>query len=338
MRIITRTSDSVEPQDWRQILAGSFRSVESLLNHLHISPDQVETSHQAARDFAIMVPRPFADMMELSNPDDPLLQQVLPRPQELVEVDGFVADPLEEKHANVQQGIIHKYQGRILLMAASSCAVNCRYCFRRHFPYQENRIGRQDWQQTLEYIRSDSSIEEVILSGGDPLMMQDKHLTELVTELEGIPHVSRLRIHTRLPVVIPQRITEQLCELLQKTRLSTSCVLHINHANELSLAHTDYYRQLRNAGVTLLNQSVLLKQVNDDLSVLTDLSKQLFEFGVLPYYLHLLDPVKGASHFDVSEQQAVVLHQQLMAQLPGYLVPKLVREQGGKAYKTPILT
>ena len=338
MRIITRTDDSVEPQDWRQLLAGSFRSVESLLDYLKIPQDSIEACHQAARDFAIMVPEPFANLMQPGNIHDPLLLQVLPQPQELDEAEGFIRDPLQEKHANVQQGIIHKYQGRLLLMAASSCAVNCRYCFRRHFPYQENRIGRQDWQQTLEYIRNDSSIEEVILSGGDPLMMQDKHLAELVSQLEEIPHVSRLRIHTRLPVVIPQRITPQLCKLLQNSSLNISCVLHINHANELSLAHKDYYQQLRNAGVILLNQSVLLKRINNDLSVLADLSKQLFEFGILPYYLHLLDPVKGASHFDVPEQEAITLHQQLMAQLPGYLVPKLVREQGGKAYKTPITT
>lgn len=337
MHIITRTSDAVEPQDWRQILAESYRDLDKLLEFLQIDLNERQSAKIASQDFSLLVPGPYAELMEPGNPHDPLLLQVLPQAAELHSPAEYVTDPLAEKHANIQQGIIHKYRGRILLLAASGCAVNCRYCFRRHFPYQENRISRQQWQQTLEYVARDSSIEEVILSGGDPLMLQDHHLSELIDQIEAIPHVQRLRIHTRLPVVIPQRITPKLCQRLQQSRLLTSCVLHINHPNELSEAHRSHYQELRDANVTLLNQAVLLRQVNDQLSVLSELSKQLFEFGILPYYLHLLDPVKGASHFDMPQQDAIALHQQLMCELPGYLVPKLVREEGGKAHKTAIV-
>ena len=326
MHIITRTSDAVEPQDWRQILAESYRDLDKLLEFLQIDPDERQSANIASQDFSLLVPGPYADLIEPGNPKDPLLLQVLPQAAELHSPAGYVTDPLAEKHANIQQGIIHKYRGRVLLLAASGCAVNCRYCFRRHFPYQENRVSRQQWQQTLEYVARDNSIEEVILSGGDPLMLQDHHLSELIDQIEAIPHVQRLRIHTRLPVVIPQRITPELCQRLKDSRLLSSCVLHINHPNELSAQHRNYYHALRDANVTLLNQAVLLRQVNDQLSVLSELSKQLFEFGILPYYLHLLDPVKGASHFDIPQQEAVALHQQLMCELPGYLVPKLVRE------------
>lgn len=334
MSIITRTSDAVEPQDWRQLLAGSFRQASELLHYLNLQPADVELSEQASHDFPLLVPRPFAERMQKGNPQDPLLLQVLPQQSETLEVAGYITDPLAEKHANIQQGIIHKYHGRVLLLAASGCAVNCRYCFRRHFPYQDNRLSRKQWQQALDYIRNDNSIEEVILSGGDPLMLQDEHLQQLLQQIEAIPHVRRLRIHSRLPVVIPQRITTALCHMLADSRLAVSCVLHINHANELSENDLFRFKQLQHSGVVLLNQAVLLKQVNDSLSDLSELNKQLFEFGIVPYYLHLLDPVKGAAHYDVPESQARQLHQQLQQILPGYLIPRLVREEGGKRHKT----
>jgi len=337
VRIITRTADAVEPQDWRTELAGAFRQIDDLLDFLDIPITALPICQQAQADFPLLVPRPYAQQMEKGNINDPLLLQVLPQAVEMIEQPGYVADPLAEKHSNIQQGIIHKYHGRVLLLAASGCAVNCRYCFRRHFPYQENRVSRQHWQQTLEYVASDSTIDEVILSGGDPLMLQDQHLDELITAIENIPHVRRLRIHSRLPVVIPQRITDALCRRLSNSRLHCSCVLHINHGNELSEQHNSAFRQLRQAGVTLLNQTVLLRKVNDSLRVLAELNKQLFEFGILPYYLHLLDPVKGAAHFDLDEHAAVALHQQLLEALPGYLVPRLVREESGKKSKTPII-
>lgn len=337
MPIITRTGCSVEPQDWRQLLARSIRTTDELLAYLHLS-DAILTDEvsSAVSEFPLLVPKGYADLMEKGNPQDPLLLQVLPQGEEVADQPGYVRDPLGEKHSNIEQGVIHKYKGRVLLLAASACAVNCRYCFRRHFPYQDNRIGRRQWQDTLEYVARDHSIEEVILSGGDPLMLQDAQLIELIRHIEEIPHVTRLRIHTRLPVVIPQRITSELIQRLAGSRLQVSCVLHVNHGNELSENHREPLNALRLAGVALLNQAVLLRNVNNDLSILSELSKQLFEFGVLPYYLHLLDSVQGARHFDISTQEALELHQGLLEELPGYLVPKLVREEAGKKNKTPI--
>lgn len=337
MSIITRTSAAVEPQDWQQLLAGAFRQADELLEYLEIPRDALPVSQSAHQQFPTLVPRPFAELMEKGNLNDPLLRQVLPLDVEMENTPGYVTDPLAEKHSNIQQGIIHKYHGRVLLLAASGCAVNCRYCFRRHFPYDDNRISRQQWQETLQYVAEDPSIEEVILSGGDPLMLKDQHLAYLCQAIEAIPHVTRLRIHSRLPVVIPQRITDALCSLLQHSRLHTSLVLHCNHANELTETHHAQLQKLRLSGVTLLNQAVLLKGINNSLSVLSDLHKQLFEFGVLPYYLHLLDPVAGAAHFDLHKQEALQLHQQMLETMPGYLVPRLVREEGGMKNKTPII-
>ncbi|MCA6064792.1 EF-P beta-lysylation protein EpmB [Thalassolituus marinus] len=336
MPIITRSAAPVESSDWQQLLAGAFRNSKDLLNYLGLPPDSAISGVARASGFPVLVPRPYADQMEHGNPDDPLLRQVLTHSEELVQAPGFVSDPLEEAAANKTPGIIHKYRGRVLLLAASGCAVNCRYCFRRHFPYSDNRLSRAQWQQALGYIENDHSITEVILSGGDPLMLQDKALSELIEHCEAIPHVKRLRIHTRLPVVIPQRLTESLIRMLCDSRLQTSIVLHINHANELSEAHRPALENLRRGGVTLLNQSVLLRNVNNDFRVLSDLSECLFEFGIMPYYLHLLDRVAGAHHFEVAEDEAVRLHRSLLNHLPGYLVPRLVREVAGQESKAPI--
>ncbi|MDK2776963.1 MAG: EF-P beta-lysylation protein EpmB [Pseudomonadota bacterium] len=336
MPIITRSAVSVERDDWRQILAQAFRSAGDLLDYLGLAADRLPQVLTEFRDFPLLVPQPYASLMEPGNPADPLLLQVLPLRDELLPVPGFSSDPLEEAGANPDRGIIHKYHGRVLLLAASGCAVNCRYCFRRHFPYADNRVSRAQWQQALDYIRNDTSITEVILSGGDPLLLQDDALQELVSLCDAIPQLKRLRIHTRLPVVIPQRVTPQLAQILKHSRLTTSMVLHINHARELSPALHSSLSTLREAGVTLLNQSVLLKNVNNDFRVLSELSESLFEFGILPYYLHLLDRVSGAHHFEISEAEAVKLHRELLAGLPGYLVPRLVREIAGLPNKAPI--
>lgn len=336
MRIITRTDASIEPRDWRQILSSSIRDLNELLERLNLSPEDLPAQQRAALDFPILVPEPFLQQMTIGDPNDPLLLQVLPRAAETEIVAGYIADPLAEKHANVNRGIIHKYHGRVLLLAASGCAVNCRYCFRRHFAYEDNRISREEWKKTLDYIRQNNSITEVILSGGDPLMLRDSALFELMAEIENIPHVKRLRIHSRLPVVIPQRLTAELIRRLGDSRLSSSIVMHINHPQELSELHRDRFKELRLAGVLILNQAVLLRNINDKLRVLSDLSELLFEFNVVPYYLHLLDPVKGAHHFDVPEHEAQQLYKQLLARLPGYLVPRLVRELSGEASKSPI--
>ncbi len=274
--------------------------------------------------------------MVKGDPRDPLLLQVLPLVAEDQLQPGFTVDPLGEQMTNVETGVIHKYHGRVLLLAASGCAINCRYCFRRHFPYSENRLGRSQWQSALNYIAQDTSITEVILSGGDPLMLQDERLAELVESIADIAHVQRLRVHSRLPVVIAERLTAQLTDILTRTRLRSTLVLHVNHPHELTPEHAQRLAVMRQAGVTLLNQTVLLKGVNDSGEVLIELSEQLFNHHLLPYYLHVLDRVQGAQHFDVSSAEAYALYQQMLAKLPGYLVPKLVREEAGQPHKTPL--
>ena len=336
MHIITQTHDEYQGMSWQQILAQSVKSVAELITQLALDSKQVERTLQEKLAFPLMVPPTFVARMQKGNWQDPLLLQVLPVQDELQQVAGFGVDPLGEQATNVQKGIIHKYQGRVLLIAASGCAINCRYCFRRHFPYQENRVGREQWQQQLQYIANDPSISEVILSGGDPLMLSDAALTELVQQIEAIGHVRRFRIHSRLPVVIPQRLTEQLLSLLAGSRLKTTLVLHVNHPQELSELHAQRLPRWRAAGITLLNQSVLLKGINDQATTLIELSERLFELDVLPYYLHVLDRVQGAHHFEISETAAKQLYQALLANLPGYLVPKLVREIAGQPNKTPL--
>jgi EF-P beta-lysylation protein EpmB len=321
---------------WNQILAGATRDVPSLLNQLEIPISELNKRQQACHDFPLLVPQPFIDKMEKGNANDPLLLQVLPQSSELEQAEGFINDPLAEKHSNLQKGLIHKYHGRVLVLLSTGCAVNCRYCFRRHFAYQENRIGKNDWQAILDYVAQDNSIEELILSGGDPLMLNDSQLEKFIIQAETIPHLQRLRIHTRLPVVIPQRITDKFIEILQSTRFDCAIVLHINHSNEIDPLLVVALQKLKVAGVSLLNQAVLLKDINDSAETLIELSKSLFGSGVLPYYLHLLDKVTGAHHFEIDENRAKQIHQQLLLKLSGYLVPKLVREEPGKTSKTPV--
>ncbi|MDP2506008.1 MULTISPECIES: EF-P beta-lysylation protein EpmB [unclassified Oceanobacter] len=337
MHIITRSA-AIEQQDWQQILASAIRSPEQLFSALHLAPTHLSDRQLAASTFPVLVPAPYLQKMEPGNPHDPLLRQVLPDAEELIAMPGYVSDPLDEQHANITPGIVHKYQGRLLLLAATGCAVNCRYCFRRHFDYADNRLSRRQWQSALDYVRDDPSISEVILSGGDPLMLKDEALAELVDTIGQIPHVRRLRIHTRLPVVIPQRLTPALAQLLGHSRLSISVVLHINHANEIDELFRQHLQTLRQAGITLLNQSVLLQGVNNQAATLIELSQSLFDAGILPYYLHLLDPVTGTHQFDTPTAEALAIYQQLHQQLPGYLLPRLVREEAGKAGKSLIMT
>ena len=321
---------------WQEELSGAIRAPQALLRSLQLSDDLLPAAEAAARLFPLRVPRPYLARIEPGNPRDPLLLQVLPLHAEQLEVPGFVPDPLQEQVSLRQPGVLHKYQGRVLLIVSGACAINCRYCFRRHFPYQDNNLGRDEWQQSLSYIAANPDIEEVILSGGDPLVASDKRLAWLLSEIEAIPHVQRLRIHTRLPIVIPQRITPALLTLLQNTRLQTLMVIHANHPRELDQAVRDALQSLRASGILLLNQSVLLRDINDSADTLAELSKALFAAGVLPYYLHLLDPVAGTAHFDVDENRAQKILQELRASLSGYLVPKLVREEAGEPSKTPI--
>ncbi len=336
MPIVAQTENIFIKSDWGQVLAQSLRSSEQLLTALELQPADFPEGLSPAQHFPLLVPRPFVARMQKGNPFDPLLLQVLPLAAEEQLHPSFITDPLGEQESNVATGIIHKYHGRVLLLAASGCAINCRYCFRRHFPYSDNRLGRAQWQAALNYIAQDRSISEVILSGGDPLMLQDERLAELVEAIAEIAHVQRLRIHSRLPVVIAERLTDELTDILTRTRLRSSLVLHVNHPNELSPEHGQRLARMRQAGVTLLNQTVLLKGVNDSAEVLIELSEQLFNHHLLPYYLHVLDRVQGAQHFDLSSAEAYGLYQQMLAKLPGYLVPKLVREEAGQPHKTPL--
>lgn len=317
---------------WQKILAQGFATANELLAFLQLPPTLGNSV--AEKTFKTRVPRGYAQRMQPGNARDPLLLQVLAVGEELQPHEGFVQDPLVEKQVNPIAGLMHKYHGRVLLTVTGSCAINCRYCFRRHFPYDNNNPGREGWQQSIAYIANDPSIQEVILSGGDPLIASDTLLATLLEQLAAISHVKTLRFHTRIPVVLPERIDAGLLQLLNEIPCKKVMVLHCNHANELNEDVAQACDMLRQAGCVLLNQAVLLAGVNDDAQVLASLSERLFACGVLPYYLHLLDKVQGAAHFDIPKQRALSLYHELQALLPGYLVPKLAREEPGKKNKT----
>jgi EF-P beta-lysylation protein EpmB len=314
---------------WTRELAMAVTDLDTLLAMLQL--ERIDLSVDDRPDFNLRVPRPFIARMQPGNPADPLLLQVLPLAAEREFRPGHVPDPLRESEATRGAGLIQKYAGRALLIAAPSCAVHCRYCFRRHFPYDDQYAGQA--LPGIDVIADDPSVREVILSGGDPLMLKDAALAKLVSRLEELPHVERLRIHTRLPVVIPARVTHELAALLVGSRLLTSLVLHVNHPQEIDADLRRALRLLKQRGVTLLNQSVLLRAVNADADTLIRLSEDLFACGVLPYYLHLPDPVAGTGHFHVSAAEGRALLAALAATLPGYLVPKLAREVPGAAAK-----
>jgi len=318
---------------WQNCLKEMTTSISDLLTQLNLSPEQVSLSQEVAKTFPLRVPQGFISRMKKGDPNDPLLTQVLPITDELKQQPGFIKDPLQEAKVNPIPGLLHKYHGRVLLTLAPSCAINCRYCFRRHFPYEENNPGRQGWDDALVYIADDTSIEEVIYSGGEPLLQSDEALLDLNQKISKIPHVKRIRIHTRMPVVIPERITEEFIHAFTQTRLKTILVIHSNHANEIDDAVAAAMQRLTNANILLLNQSVLLKGVNDSEQALVELSLKLFDANVLPYYLHLLDKVEGAAHFDVDEVSATQLMKLIANKLPGYLVPRLVKETSGMKAK-----
>ncbi|HET8704901.1 MAG TPA: EF-P beta-lysylation protein EpmB [Pseudomonadales bacterium] len=323
-----------EPSQWQKALTDVISSVDELCDLLQLNPAELNLCD--AGSFPLRVPRAFVERMQAGDPDDPLLKQVLPVRQEDQWVPGFSHDPLAELGSNPQQGLLHKYRSRVLLVLTGHCAIHCRYCFRRHFPYEENHISPKQWQQVLAYLAAQPEVNEVIFSGGDPLAISNRRLQQLVADLEAIPHLNRLRIHTRLPVVIPQRIDTDLIALLAKTRLQPVMVIHANHANEIDSQVASAMRALAQIPVPVLNQTVLLKGVNDSASALVALSEKLFGAGVMPYYLHLLDRVQGAAHFDVPEADAVALMRALLNALPGYLVPRLVREVPGLGAKQPV--
>ena len=324
----------VEIEPWQQALRNNLTKTEELLEILNLTPKP--SLSDDLKHFPLRVPRAFVSRMEKGNWQDPLLLQVLPQAREWGYYPGYCQDPLQESQANPVPGLLHKYRGRVLITLSGACAIHCRYCFRRHFPYEENTPGLKGWAPMFDYLDRDSSIKEVILSGGDPLLLKDEILSRFVSELTRIPHLKRLRVHTRVPVVIPERVTDQMVEWLTQTRLTPVVVMHINHANEIDEAVMAVCHYLVKQGVTVLNQTVLLKGVNDHGQVLIALSERLWEARILPYYLHLLDRVQGAAHFEVSESDARVWVQEMMQFLPGFLVPRLVKEVPGMASKVPV--
>ena len=323
-------------ESWQEILSDLVTDPQELLRILELDADTSPYSLEALHQFPLKAPRPFVERIERGNWHDPLLKQIWPSAAEETQTEGFVADPLDEEEFNPLPGLLHKYEGRVLLTAAPHCAIHCRYCFRRHFDYQANSPSRAQWKEAFAYIAADNSIEEVILSGGDPLAISDKQFNWLLQQLADIEQLTTVRIHTRLPIVIPQRITKELVGCLNETRLCVVMVVHCNHRQELNSEVTSGFHALGEAGVTLLNQAVVLKNVNDNASTLADLNKALFQHNVLPYYLHMPDQVAGTEHFYVTDQHATELIKTLHASLPGYLVPRLVRENPGQQGKTRI--
>ena len=326
----------VPPTDirsWRRDLAEAVRDPEELCRLLGIDPALAAEARRSAGGFPLLVPRGFVARMKPGDPLDPLLLQVLPRAAERVQVAGYSVDPLGEMNALASPGLVQKYIGRVLLLVTGGCAINCRYCFRRDFPYAESGASTAGMRAAVDAIAADSTIHEVILSGGDPLLLDDDHLHDLVQRLEAIPHVRRLRIHSRLPIVLPSRVTDALVATLSATRLAVVVVVHANHPAELDATVAAAVARLAEARVILLNQAVLLAGVNDSLEVLEQLSERLVDLGIVPYYLHLLDRVQGTAEFEVDEQIARSLHERLRAVLPGYAVPRLVREMPGEPAK-----
>jgi len=317
-------------------MAESITTPEALVAALGLDPQLAVAARRAAGTFRLRVPRSYVARMRPGDPDDPLLRQVLPVAQENEETPGYVPDPLGERSAVRVPGLLQKYRGRALLVTTGACAVHCRYCFRREFPYDEQLGDGARWNEALAAIAADPSLEEIILSGGDPLSLSDARLAALTDALQAVPHVRRLRIHTRQPIVLPSRVDDGLLAWLGKLSRPVVIVVHANHPNEIDAEVHAACQRLRAAGTTLLNQSVLLKGVNDDAAVLASLSHRLFEAGVLPYYLHALDRVRGAAHFEVEEERARRIAGELAAMLPGYLVPRLVREVHGAASKVAL--
>jgi EF-P beta-lysylation protein EpmB len=321
---------------WQRELAQAVTDPAELLTLVGLGPEWLPAARAAAHLFPLKVPRGFVARMRHGDPNDPLLRQVLPLAAERESVPGFTADPVGDRAAMAAPGVLHKYHGRVLLTATGACAVHCRYCFRRHYPYGEANASADDWEGALAYLAGDTSVSEVILSGGDPLTLSDRRLARFVAGLERLVHVSRLRIHTRLPIVLPVRVDESLLDWMSATRKKVIVVVHANHPNELNAEVRAGLARLRQIGVELLNQSVLLSGVNDSVDVLARLSQALIEAGVLPYYLHLLDRVDGAAHFEVPATRARGLLAELTVQLPGYLVPRMVREVAGAPAKLPL--
>ena len=324
MTMITLSDTTSHGQSWQWHLRHAIRGIPELASYVGVPLKEKN------QDFPLLAPRPYLDRIVKNEISDPLLLQILPRSLEETSAPQYLKDPLQENNFKTNsRGVIQKYNNRALVITTGTCAINCRYCFRRHFPYKENSPSKADWTKIYSHLAKNPKISEVILSGGDPLILSDGQLNQIITEINSIISVDTIRVHTRLPVVIPQRICKKLLEWVNRCRKKLVFVLHINHPNEIDNQVVDAAKKLRDAGAILLNQSVLLRDINNSSVVLEALSRKLFTAGVLPYYLHLLDPVKGAQHFDVPQEEGVGLIAKISKQLPGYLVPKLSKEVPG---------
>jgi EF-P beta-lysylation protein EpmB len=322
--------------DWRRSLSDAVRDPGELLELLELPGSFLPAARAAAEQFPLVAPRSYVRRMRVGDVDDPLLKQVLPLAAELVDDAGLALDPVGDAEARIAPGLLQKYEGRALLITTGACAVHCRYCFRRHYPYGDEPRRLEDWQPAIDALAADESIHEAILSGGDPLVLSDARLAALVERLESISHLKRLRIHTRLPIVLPDRVTPSLIDLLRDSRLQPVMVVHANHAQEIQDDCVEALRALVRSGIPTLNQAVLLRGVNDSIEALSGLSESLGDLGVIPYYLHQLDRVAGAGHFEVSESRGLELIEELTAKLPGYLVPRYVREVARERSKTAV--
>jgi EF-P beta-lysylation protein EpmB len=321
---------------WQEAIKDAVRDPAELCRLLDLPPRYTAGAVQAAGDFPVFVPRGYLARMRPGDPADPLLRQVLPLEDELAAVAGYSLDPVGDRAVTRSPGLLHKYRSRVLMVTTGACAVHCRYCFRRHFPYAQGPRSPDDWTSAIGLIAADPAIREVILSGGDPLTLVDTHLAELVARLAAIGHLRRLRVHTRLPIMVSQRVTEELVSLLRSSRLVPLVVVHANHARELDESVATALARLVDAGIPLLNQSVLLRGVNDDVDTLAELCERLVDLRVMPYYLHQMDRVAGAAHFEVDESRGRALIKQLRVRLSGYAVPRYVRETAGAAHKLPL--
>ncbi|WP_114799885.1 EF-P beta-lysylation protein EpmB [Moraxella canis] len=320
-------------QDWQAELSGAVSDLDTLFDLLDL-PKQAQV--HTPKQFGLRVPHAFIKKMKKGDINDPLLRQVLPDTKETWTIGGYSTDPLDENNHNPIKGLLHKYQSRVLLTVTGACAVHCRYCFRQHFDYHTNQPSTHEMDAVIGYITKHTEVDEVILSGGDPLSLSNKRLKLWLDKIGEIAHIRTVRLHTRLPVVLPNRVDDELITLIRHYQKNIVIVLHINHPNEIDDQLIAKTKQLKDAGATLLNQSVLLADINDDIHTLSKLSQDLFGAGILPYYLHILDKVQGAAHFDIAISDAIRLYWQLLEVLPGYLVPKLVQELPNRPFKTPI--
>ena len=326
-----------ESSAWAKVLRDAFRNPQDLLEYLELDfQSHVDKIHLDSQ-FKMLVPLSYASKMKKGDWHDPLLRQVLPLKEETVEVPGFVSDPVGDLQSEISPGVLHKYQGRVLLVTTGACPVHCRYCFRREFPYVDSISDKKHWQQTLEKIEQDQNIREIILSGGDPLMLSDDRLEKMCTDIASIPHITTIRFHTRVPIFLPERITPSFLSWLGDLKVNKVMVIHSNHMNELDDIVGKALIAIKQCGVTLLNQAVLLRGINDSVETLESLLYRLFNYQVLPYYLHQLDKVQGAAHFDVDSEKAVNLIEDLRNKLPGYLIPRLVKEVSGERSKQSVV-